>query len=171
MIYDKILVDITSDLLSEHSTIPETDFKRMVETYFNWAKEKKSQDESRQISSMVCQAKFLDLGTTFKLIEEKFAFPLFIPQNTEAISLLESYKQLAETRKSNWQQARNEYAKIKSQMAMYIINVSAQKIASAYHDLEEETWFWILPPEQINNYYDPKIGFNITLMKEEDLIW
>ncbi len=170
-VYDKELLNFTIKILQENSPINEKSYRKLVRNYFELAKEYKSTKTSRDLYTYICKTDFNNVEAKFNLIENDYSVPLYVTKDNKAKDLLEEYREIAIIRPSDWKEARNQYYRIKPQMAEYLINTSIRKIAMISTDLEQEKWFWILPMEQIQNYYDQTIGFTTNLPGSEELVW
>ncbi len=173
-IYDGILLQLTEETLTKFSNgkpIEEPKYRDMIDHYFKIAKQKEGTEESRKVSELFCKMKLANIQNVFQLIDNEYSLPLFIEQDEEASEILDSYRKLDGFRRKDWKLARDEYARIKSKMNSYLINVSFRKIAAIKRDLEEETWFFILPSHQVNNYYSQESGFSVDQANVEESIW
>ncbi len=171
-IYDPILLQVTEDTLTGFANgkpIPEPKYRNMVDRYFKIAKQKEGTEESRKVTEFFCKMELSNVQRQFQLIDNEYSFPLFIELDESASTILGSYRKLGEIRREDWKLARNEYARIKGKMADYLINVSFRKIAAIKKDLEEESWFFILPLHQVSNYYSQDAGF--TVNQGEENVW
>ncbi|MDI6604038.1 MAG: CRISPR-associated helicase Cas3' [Thermoanaerobacteraceae bacterium] len=158
-IYDKVLLNITKDILSKYDFIEENEFLNIVEKYYCEVSNKMSSDKAIEMLNAIYKLKYdSDDGTAaitkFKLIEEGYyKVDAFIELNKEAIELWQKYIDLKEIK--NLFERRNLFNKFKADFYKYTISIPATT-ENMPADVEG---FKYVNNESLKEYYDKETGF------------
>jgi CRISPR-associated endonuclease/helicase Cas3 len=158
-IYDKVLLNITKDILSKYDFIEENEFLNIVEKYYCEVSNKMSSDKAIEMLNAIYKLKYdSDDGTAaitkFKLIEEGYyKVDAFIELNKEAIELWQKYIDLKEIK--NLFERRNLFNKFKADFYKYTISIPATT-ENMPADVEG---FKYVNNESLKEYYDKGTGF------------
>lgn len=158
-IYDSLLLDITSRILSKREVIEEREFWDVVNSYYLEVQKKKSSDISNEFINAVYRLKYNSTDETkgiedFKLIEEDYPkFEVFIELNDEARDLWRRFTEIKEIK--DLIERRTEFSKIKSNFYKYVISVpmNVENIPPIVNG------FGYVSNNSLANYYDEITGF------------
>lgn len=172
-IYDKILLDITKDVLIDREYIPEIDFINFINDYFYEINERKSQDVSKNLLEAIYSLRYAgwaeneedkNIGIEdFKLIEDDLPkMDVFVELNEEAKYLWSKYCELKEIK--DIFERRIEFQKIKADFYKYVISIpiKSENIPPIVHG------FGYVSKDNLQEFYDPITGYKT---KSEIIIW
>lgn len=158
-IYDSLLLDITSRILSKKEIIEEREFWDLVNSYYLEVQKKKSSDISTEFINAIYRLKYNSTDETkgiedFKLIEEDYPkFEVFIELNDEAKDLWEKFTKIKEIK--DLIERRIEFNKIKANFYKYVISipVNVENIPPIING------FGYVSKSSLSDYYDEITGF------------
>lgn len=172
-IYDRILLDVTKDVLKDREHIPEIDFINFINDYFYEINERKTQDISKNLLEAIYSLRYAgwteneenkNVGIEdFKLIEDDIPkMDVFIELNEEAEYLWKRYCELKEI--TDIFERRLEFQKIKADFYKYVISIpiKAENIPPIVYG------FGYVSKNNLQEFYDPITGYKI---KSETIIW
>jgi CRISPR-associated endonuclease/helicase Cas3 len=163
-IYDSILLDITREILQKYEVIPESDFLRLIEEYYQQLVERKSAAASQDLLKALHKLKYdgtredgsleEEYISTFRLIKEDYPkIDVFIEINEEAAAVWKEYQRVKEI--TNLMERKTAFAQIKSRFFQYVISVPA-----AVDNIPPEVnGFRYVGRENLSEYYHPVTGF------------
>lgn len=163
-IYDSILLDITREILQKYEVIPESDFLRLIEEYYQQLVERKSAAASQDLLKALHKLKYdgtredgsleEEYISTFRLIKEDYPkIDVFIEINEEAAVVWKEYQRVKEI--TNLMERKTAFAQIKSRFFQYVISVPA-----AVDNIPPEVnGFRYVGRENLSEYYHPVTGF------------
>ena len=126
-IYDSLLLDITTRILSQKEVIEEKEFWNIVNLYYLEVQKKKSSDISNEFINAIYRLKYDSTDEIkgigdFKLIEEDYPkFEVFIELNEEAEDIWRRYSELKQIKDPV--KRRVEFDKMKADFYKYVISV------------------------------------------------
>ncbi len=158
-IYDSLLLDITSRILSEKEVIEEREFWNIVNSYYVEVQKKKSSDISSEFINAIYRLKYNSTDETigiedFKLIEEDYRkFEVFIELNDEAREIWERFIEIKGIK--DLIDRRIEFNKIKKDFYKYVVSipVNVENIPPIING------FGYVSNSSISDYYDEATGF------------
>jgi len=161
-IYDRLLLNNTIDLLSkETEEILENRFFEISREYFELVSKLISSHPSVNLIKSISQLKYEDAFTgkeAFRLIDNDYArADIFVEVDDKARSILEKYRKIKSIG-DRWQR-KNEFEKIKTSFAQYMISVSEETLKKNKPPRLDENEPYFIPYSQLNNYYDLDTGF------------
>lgn len=172
-IYDRILLDVTKDVLKKREHIPEIDFINYINDYFYEINERKTQDISKNLLEAIYSLRYAGWAENeedknvgiedFKLIEDDIPkMDVFIELNEEAEYLWKRYCELKEI--TDIFERRLEFQKIKADFYKYVISIpiKAENIPPIVYG------FGYVSKNNLSDFYDPITGYKI---KSETIIW
>ncbi|SNX53627.1 CRISPR-associated helicase/endonuclease Cas3 [Thermoanaerobacterium sp. RBIITD] len=158
-IYDKVLLNITKEILSKYETIEESEFLNIIEKYYNEVSNSISSDKARDILDAIYKLKYdCEDGTPciskFALIEDGYyKVDAFVEINEEAKELWSRYIELKEIK--NLFERRNLFDKFKADFYKYTVSIPST-IENMPADVEG---FKYVNYESLKDYYDKETGF------------
>jgi len=158
-IYDPILLQITEKLLTEFNPTDEVSLIKLSERYYREVWNSKSRDKSEELLKEIKRLNFSKLSA-FKLIEEEpYKSDIFVQQNPQAVEIWNAVKQLMKDLKNKkitlWE-AKKRFETLKSDFYNFVISVDVSKNTPP---IDEDLKIHYIPYEEIDNYYDPKLGY------------
>ncbi|WP_434641213.1 CRISPR-associated helicase Cas3' [Thermoanaerobacterium thermosaccharolyticum] len=167
-IYDKVLLNITRDILSKYDVINENEFLKIIEKYYYEVSNNLSSDEARELLKAIYKLKYDSEDgspsiTKFKLIEDGYyKVDAFIEINDEAKELWEKYIELKNIK--NLFERRNIFNTFKADFYKYTISIPATT-ENMPPDIEG---FKYVNYDNLSEYYDMETGF---ITKGINSIW
>jgi len=166
-IYDKVLLNIVSELLKEKEFIFEKDFLDLINEYFREAKGKSILETKliKSLYSLYFYDKNLDSYkrkpiSEFKLIEERdwYEVDVFVELDEDAQKIYRKYQEIREIK--NTFERKNEFLKIRKDFYDYVISIPYQ-YASDFIEDKDISYIPKIAKEDIEqgHYYDPETGF------------
>lgn len=173
-IYDPFIISKTKDVFGkfEKSIIPEKDFLRLSDLYFDRVNEGKADDKSKEILASVKCLNFEEISK-FKLIESDYQkVDVFVELNDSARKIYHKYQEIKEM-KNLWER-KDEFLKIRKDFYEYVISIPYQ-YASDFLESKNADYISKISKEEIEqgHYYDFETGFkrNIDLTEGGLLIF
>ncbi len=172
-IYDPILLKTTLELLLKERPKDERELTRLVEKYFDLLKELKSKDTSKELLEKIENLNFKDIPCRkekdknkkektkgFCFIEdEPYKADVFVQTDQRAVEIWNTAKGIIRKlreKKLTLFEAKREFEKLKGDFYGYVISVRVDKNKPPF---DEELNTYYVPIEELENYYDPEIGF------------
>ncbi|GAB6078501.1 CRISPR-associated helicase Cas3' [Hydrogenobaculum acidophilum] len=163
-IYDKVLLNLTKDMLKDKLFLSEKEFILLIEEYFKEVHKKISNDESNNIIEAIRLFKFdADDGNSirdFELIEDdKYKSDVFVEINDDAKNVWSEAKSIIKNlkaKKIDIFTARDSFEKLKAKFFDYVIHVDIKKNEPRFDD---ELNMYIVEKCELNDYYDKETGF------------
>ena len=150
--YASVLVSRTRRVLDSLS-IPESGFRRLVDSFYRQVQSGVSRDESVKILENLKRMKFSDLKD-FKLIEEDYPkVDVYVEDDGEAAEIWEEYCSVKAIK--DWKQRRARYLKIKRQLLEHVVSVP-ESYRNQVGWTEERGMGHITAEDGL---YHPEIGF------------
>jgi len=170
-IYDPVLLDITKNILKDHTEIRERQFLEFINKYYQDTKAKKTQAISRQMLEAILKLRYDSTDkdkisiSDFRLIEENYTKKdVFIEIDEEAVSVWKKYMNLNHT-KDLFERKRG-FDAMKADFYKYVISVP-EKIKN----IPPEAGFLChVDSNNLPEYYDRMTGF-ITRDDRSIVIW
>jgi len=172
-IYDKILLDVTNNILKKDEKIEEIKFLNYIQNYFYEISERKSKDISKNFLDAIYSLRYSGYTENendkcigiedFKLIEEdQPKIDVFIELNEEAENLWNQYIKLKEIK--DIFERRLEFLKIRSDFYKYVISIPirAENLPAI------EYGFGYISKDNLDDFYDRETGYKI---KSGILLW
>ncbi|ACK41909.1 MULTISPECIES: CRISPR-associated helicase/endonuclease Cas3 [Dictyoglomus] len=172
-IYDKILLEVTTDLLKKEEKIEEIKFINFIQDYFLEINDRKSHDISKNLLNAVYTLRYSGWTETedkeqvgienFKLIEEDYPkIDVFIELDEYAEELWKKYCNLKEIK--DIYERRTEFQKIKGDFYKYVISVPT-KIENLPPIVNG---FGYVSKDNLEDFYSKITGYQA---KAEILLW
>ncbi|MDI3312274.1 MAG: CRISPR-associated helicase Cas3', partial [Thermoanaerobacterium sp.] len=161
-IYDKVMLNITERILSEHEVISEKDFLDIIDRYYREISQNLSSKEAIDILDAVFKLKYdSDDGTPsvskFKLIDDEYyKVDVFIEYNKEAIDLWQMYTDLKKIK--NLFKRRSIFDEFKADFYKYVISIP-EKTENMPAEVDG---FKYVNNSSIEDYYDSETGFKTS---------
>ncbi len=167
-IYDPILLKTTLELLLKEKPKDERELTRLVEKYFDLLKELKSKDTSKELLEKIENLNFKDIPCRkeqkktkgFCFIEdEPYKADVFVQTDQRAVEIWNTAKGIIRKlreKKLTLFEAKREFEKLKGDFYGYVISLRVDKNKPPF---DEELNTYYVPIEELENYYDPEIGF------------
>lgn len=158
-IYDRVLINITEEILSKYKVIRENELLNIIEEYYKEVLNNQSSDKAKEILDAIYKLKYdSDDGspciTKFALIENSYyKEDAFIELNDEAISLWQRYVELKEVK--NLFARRNIFNEFKADFYKYTISIPTT-IENMPAVVEG---FRYVNHDSLRDYYDKETGF------------
>jgi len=158
-IYDRILLDITREILSKYDIVREQELLKIIEKYYHEVSERMSSSEAKKLLDAIYALKYdSDDGdmciSKFKLIEDDYyKVDAFIELNEEAKELWQKYVGLKDIK--NLFERRNIFNRFKADFYKYVISIPATA-----ENMPPDIWgFKYVNYDSLNEYYDKETGF------------
>ncbi|ADD03493.1 CRISPR-associated helicase Cas3 [Thermoanaerobacter italicus Ab9] len=158
-IYDRILLDITREILSKYDIVKEQELLKIIEKYYHEVSERMSSSEAKKLLDAIYALKYdSDDGdmciSKFKLIEDDYyKVDAFIELNEEAKELWQKYVGLKDIK--NLFERRNIFNRFKADFYKYVISIPATA-----ENMPPDIWgFKYVNYDSLNEYYDKETGF------------
>lgn len=167
-IYDPVLINITSKLLSKYQEIKEKDFLDVINKYYNETVEKMSFDTSRDLLKAIYKLKYDSIDDTpcvkdFNLIEQDYTkYDVFIEIDDEAKNIWNEYVKIKNIK--NIFEQKKLFDAIKSKFYQYVISIP-QKCENIPPEVEG---FRYVSQNCLKDYYDRETGY---VTKGGSIIW
>lgn len=158
-IYDRVLIDITRNILNQKQEIPEKDFLDIVEIYYREVKDKKSSDTSRELIQAVYKMKYDSVDETtcirdFRLISQDYPkLDVFIEINDDAKIVWGKYVKIKEIK--NLFKRRLAFSEIKADFYNFTVSIPA----TVDNLPPEVAGFRYVNNNSLDEYYDETTGF------------
>jgi CRISPR-associated endonuclease/helicase Cas3 len=158
-IYDIILLQITEKLLKEFQPKDEKELINLSDRFYKEVWNSKSRDKSKELLNRIRKLEFNKLRD-FKLIKEQpFKSDVFVQQNPQAVEIWNKVKtifgNLKEKKIDLWE-AKKRFEILKGDFYQYVVSVDVSKNQPF---LDEELNIFYVPYGELENYYDPEMGF------------
>jgi len=166
-IYDTFLREKTGKVLSGKQIIPEADFLKLAQDYYQEVADLGSQGVSRQILERIAKLEFINpdgqpFTDDFKLIHDDYSVSVYIEIDKNAEDLWRIYEELKMAKKDFESSA--ELQKIKRKMAEYIINVPKRCFL-----VPPDSNLYRLKRDIVKNHYSEVTGFETdSILPEEN---
>lgn len=170
MIYDKVRLEITKEILKDKLKINESQFLQLINNYFREVRKKINLQESQLILNSVEDLCFNTDDITemrtpiskFKLIEEQVQREnVFVEIDAEARRIWQTYEKILSI--DGYFDRTKEFESIKNDFYDYVISVPVS------YDLPPEiNYFRYVSQNVLDTYYDLKLGFKD---KTETMVW
>jgi len=159
-VYGSVIINITKKLLNDKAGIPENEFERLIQEYYNLILSGKvSMKESKNLIKAI---KNLDFGQeqgigSFSLIDNNYNYVnLYIEYDDYAVSLFDEFKKAFTIVDPN--EKRNKLKEIRREMLNYTISIP-EKLASRYQPVfPGENSLFIIGKDDVNRHYNKKTG-------------
>ena len=155
-IYKNFLKQKTKKVLDGKNIIPESEFFKLANDYFQEVQIGGSQTQSDNLLEKIEKLKYRDgdQAIEMKLIDDNYTSSVFIEFDNEAVQFWNKYLQVLDMeggfeKNSALKQARRN-------LAEYIINVPKKCLPDGYDD-----GIYYLCKDQIKEFYDPITGFKL----------
>ncbi|HEK25351.1 MAG TPA: CRISPR-associated helicase Cas3' [Hydrogenobaculum sp.] len=163
-IYDKILLNLTKEILKDKRMLSEKEFIMLIESYFKEVHKRISNDESSNIIEAIKLFKFdAEDGNSirdFELIEkDRYKSDVFVEINDEAKEVWEEAKNIIKglkSKKIDIFEAKENFEKLKAKFFDYVIHVD---VSANKPRFDEELKMYIISKEELDDYYDKETGF------------
>lgn len=158
-IYDAILLEITSKILSKEDSIGEKKFLNLINAYYMEVCDRKSSDTSKEFIKAICNLKYSSTDETkgigdFKLIDEDYQkFEVFVELNGEAQSIWREFAGIKAIK--DLRERRIEFSKIKNNFYKYVISVPI----NIENKPPISNGFGYIGKDFLSDYYDEITGF------------
>ena len=170
-IYDPVLLDITKNILKDHTEIRERQFLEFINEYYQDTKAKKTQAISRQMLEAILKLRYDSTDkdkksiSDFRLIEENYTKKdVFVEIDEEAESVWKKYMNLNHTK--DLFERKRAFDAMKADFYKYVISVP-EKIKN----IPPEAGFLChVDSNNLPEYYDRMTGF-ITRDDRSIVIW
>ena len=170
-IYDPVLLDITKNILKDHTEIRERQFLELINKYYQDTKAKKTQAISRQMLEAILKLRYDSTDkdkisiSDFRLIEENYTKKdVFVEIDEEAESVWKKYMNLNHTK--DLFERKRAFDTMKADFYKYVISVP-EKIKN----IPPEAGFLChVDSNNLSEYYDRMTGF-ITRDDRSIVIW
>lgn len=170
-IYDSVLLDITKNILKDHTEIRERQFLELINKYYQDTKAKKTQAISRQMLEAILKLRYDSTDkdnisiSDFRLIEENYTKKdVFVEIDEEAESVWKKYMNLNHTK--DLFERKRVFDTMKADFYKYVISVP-EKIKN----IPPEAGFLChVDSNNLPEYYDRMTGF-ITRDDRSIIIW
>jgi len=170
-IYDPVLLDITKNILKDHTEIRERQFLELINKYYQDTKAKKTQAISRQMLEAILKLRYDSTDkdkisiSDFRLIEENYSKKdVFVEVDEEAKSVWKKYVNLNHTKYLF--ERKRAFDAIKADFYKYVISVPERT-----KNIPPEAGFLChVDSNNLPEYYDRMTGF-ITRDDRSIIIW
>lgn len=158
-IYDKILLEITKDVLIKYESIPENSFYEIIREYYRQVSKRKSFNESEEILKAVSLLNYDSSEgaysiSHFKLIEEDIPkFEVFIELDEEAHRVWQQYIELKKIK--DIFERRERFKKFRADFYKYVISIPVY----TKNKPPIIEGFGYVNKNSLNEYYDKFTGF------------
>ncbi|MCM8807910.1 MAG: CRISPR-associated helicase Cas3' [candidate division WOR-3 bacterium] len=165
-IYDVVLIDATTKILSSFSIIDEKRFIELIENYYQDVKRRTSDDTSLKYLKDIKMLDYEEIGK-FKLLEEEGEkIDIFIEINDEASKVWREYEKIIKIKDPF--KRRGEFYKIRNKFYSFVISIFSQKIKGNLPPLVNGIRY--VSKTQLEEFYDMDIGFKLDT-DETQIIW
>lgn len=165
-VYGSVIVNITRDLLSDKTIIPENEFEQLIQDYYSSVLSGKvSMQESRDLIKAINTLDFgHDHGVgTFSLIKNNWDFiDLYIEYDDYATSLFEEFNNAIMIEEIN--ERRNKLKEIRREMLNYTISVPVKFAKRFQPAFSENNDLFVIREDDVKRHYSKKTG----LKRDED---
>ncbi|MBZ2175793.1 CRISPR-associated helicase Cas3' [Schnuerera sp. xch1] len=154
IVYGRFLISKTEKILKGHEMIPEKDYFKYSNDYFEEIDKDKSDTCSDEIFEDILEFKFNDINNEFKLIDnnELYIMPVFIEKDEKAVRIWERYEGLFNI--DDRFERMNKFLEIKEQFLLYVININVKKFP-----FMRDKFYGRIPKENLEYYYSTEYGF------------
>ncbi len=158
-IYNKVMLNITERILSQHESISEKDFLDIIDQYYKEVSQNLSSKEAIDILDAVFKLKYDSDDDTpsvsnFKLIDDEYyKVDVFIEYNEEAINIWQRYIDLKKVK--NLYKRRSIFDEFKADFYKYVISIP-EKTENMPAEVEG---FKYVNADSLKDYYDAETGF------------
>ena len=173
-IYDPFIISKTKDVFEKFkkNIIPEKDFLKLNDLYFDKVNEGRADDKSNEILASVKCLNFEEISK-FKLIESDYQkVDVFVELDDNAREIYYKYQEIKEM-KNLWER-KKEFLKIRKDFYEYVISIPYQ-YASDFLEGKDDGYISKISKEEIDqdHYYDIETGFkrNIEIIEGGSLIF
>lgn len=156
-IYDMVLIDATKNVLSFFSIIPEEEFIKLIDRYYEDVKKRISQDFSYKFLDAIKMLEYEEVGK-FRLIEEEGErVDIFIEINDEAKEIWNRYQRMIEVKDSF--ERRRQFYEIRNKFYNFVISILSYQIKENLPPFVSGIRY--VPNDQLEEFYDMDTGFKI----------
>ena len=155
-IYDGLLISLTHEVLEGWKEVSEDALLGLIEEYFRRAKERGTDDRSRELLGAIQDLDYEQIGG-FRLIEEPYGakVDIFVEVDEEAHKVWEEFCAIRDI--TNRWKRRTAFKALRSKFYPYVISVQAEK---ALKNLPPEVCgIFYVPYNQMERWYDKDTGF------------
>jgi len=170
-VYDRVLLDITKNILQKHPSVRERQFFSLIDQYYRETKEKKSQAVSKQIFEAIRRLRYDSTDkdrmsvSNFRLIEEDYPKKdVFIEIDEKATSVWKKYMKLNQIK--DLFDRKRAFDAMKADFYKYVISIPAES-----KNIPPEAGFLChVSSGRLSEFYDSMTGF-ITRDETSIVVW